>query len=276
MMGLRASWSAWGNSLLVVIAVAIAQPTFAQDAQQTAQARTLFEEGVARADLGDWVGAADRFERAYSLKPTPGIAFNWASAMAETGKLLHAQELLLRVERDANADVELKRQCERARREIEPRVAKLRVRVDGPTPDDVRVEVDGEPWARAAWDVTSPIDPGLHTIILIADGLEQARAQLTLPEGGAREVVLSIPGTQASTVAGIASETPPRDTMALAASVSEHDEVRAPLRRSWILWTAVGAVVVGGVVATVLLTRQDEPTQPEPVPGNGTPGVLRW
>ena len=52
--------------------------------QQNALARTLFEEGVALADRGDYVGAADRFSRAYSLKPTSGIAFNWASVLIET------------------------------------------------------------------------------------------------------------------------------------------------------------------------------------------------
>ena len=271
MMGLRASWGAWASWLIVLIATVIAHPTHAQAPQQTAQARTLFEEGVALADRGDWVGAEDRFARAYSLKPTPGLAFNWASALAEIGKLLQAQELLLRVERDPTADLELKRQCERARREIEPRVSKLRVRVAGRTPADARIEVDGEPWARAAWDVTSPIDPGLHTIILIAAGVEQARAQLTLPEGGAREVVLSIPGTHESTVAAVASDEP-ASSVAIPISTARGDE-RRPLRRSWVMWTAVGAVVAGGVVATVLLARREEPELADPIAANG---VIRW
>ena len=66
--------------------------TLAQAPQQNALARTLFEEGVALADRGDYVGAADRFSRAYSLKPTSGIAFNWASVSIETGKLVQAGE----------------------------------------------------------------------------------------------------------------------------------------------------------------------------------------
>jgi hypothetical protein len=276
MMGLRASWGAWAKSLLVLIAMVIARPTYAQAPRQTAQARTLFEEGVALADRGDWVGAADRFERAYSLKPTSGIAFNWASALAETGRLLNAQELLLRVERDSTADAELKRQCERARRDIEPRIAKLRVRVTGATPPDARIEVDGEPWARAAWDVTSPIDPGLHTVSLIAEGLERARAQLTLPEGAAREVVLSIPGTHENTVAAIAVEEGvlPISAPAAPAPVAPPRDDRRPLRRSWMVWTAVGAVVAGGVIATVLLTTRDDAASEEPFVGNG--GVVRW
>ncbi|MET0343088.1 MAG: hypothetical protein ABW252_18920 [Polyangiales bacterium] len=277
MMGLGARRRAWAMGFAVLIGLIVPHPTSAQATQQTAQARTLFEEGVALADRGDWVGAADRFERAYSLKPTPGIAFNWASALAETGNLLHAQELLLKIERDASVDSSLKKQCEQTRRSIEPRIAKLRVRVEGQTSADARVEVDGEPWARAAWDVTSPIDPGLHTVVLVAEGLEQARAQLTLPEGGSREVVLSTRGEHvALPIASATNDAKTRSVVFATPTQHHRDEPRNLRRKRWVLWASVGAAVVaGGVVAGVMLAKRKEPGTEAPIGGDG-PGVIRW
>jgi hypothetical protein len=74
-----------------------------QGGHEVALARALFEEGITLADRGDWTGAADRFGRAHSLKPTSGTAFNWASALAETGQLMQASELLESVIRDPKA-----------------------------------------------------------------------------------------------------------------------------------------------------------------------------
>ena len=71
----------------------------AQTAQETALARALFEEGVVAADAQRWDEAAERFERAYGLKATPGIAYNWASALVELGRLVEAGERLRSVAR---------------------------------------------------------------------------------------------------------------------------------------------------------------------------------
>ena len=43
-----------------------------------------------------------------------------------------------------------------------------------------------------------------------------------------------------------------------------------------MLWTAVGAVVVAGVVTGVVLATQKDPKDEPPVLGNATPGVLTW
>lgn len=284
MTGPRAALRAWASSLVLLISLEIVCPTHAQEAQQTALARTLFEEGVARADRGDWVGAADRFARAYTLKPTSGIAFNWASALMEVGKLLEAQELLHQVARDPSSDPELRKQSELSLSSIDERIARIRVRVVGEVSDDARLEVDGVAWPRAAWDVNSPIDPGRHLLVLKTDDREHSRIELNLTEGDSRELVMNTSGPselmrapRPLAASGPRGDRPHAQLIALrpATAPTQVDEHSArPLRRSWLLWTAVGVVVTGGVVTAVLLTRDRDEAERDPVMGNA--GVIRW
>lgn len=265
MQSRRAAWSVWARSLLVpLVLLGWLHRASAQSPQETALARTLFQEGVALADRSDWTGAADRFERAYSLKPTPGIAFNWASALAETGALLHAQELLLRVQRDPSADVQLRHESESALAALEPRIARLRVQLQGEPSDDTVVLVDDRPWPRAAWGIASPLDPGAHTVVLRQADRDLAREHLTLRDGERRDLTLSL-------------ELAPEPSLDATASPSDVTSTRRrPLYKSWVFWTAVGAVAAGGVVTAVVLANRAGERAPSPVMGNATPGILRW
>jgi hypothetical protein len=273
MVGLRAASNVWASTrvlqiLTVVLTVLFfpARVVLAQSSQQNALARTLFEEGVALADRGDYVRAADRFGRAHTLKPTSGIAFNWASVLLESGKIIQAQDLLLGVVRDPAADAQLKREAEQMLRSLAPRVSRLRVRVSGPVDDQTRVQVDGNDWPRAAWDIESPIDPGVHQLRLLHGDRELAQRQQALAEGESRDALLEVPQP--------AEALPP---VALEPSVPEHvAPPPRPLYKHWAVWTAVGVVVAGGVVAGIVLATRKDPKDEAPVSGNTTPGVLTW
>lgn len=262
----RAAWSVWARSLLLLLALLlIVRTSHAQTPQETALARTLFQEGVALADKSDWVGAADRFGRAHSLKPTPGIAFNWARALAETGKVLHARELLHAIQHDESADSQLRIEASAMLETLERRMAKVRISTDREPSAEVRITVDDENWPRAAWGVTSPIDPGSHTVVCSEGDEEITRVQFDLGEGEERDLVLHLAGESA------VAEPP------TAAPSERRDEPRKPLHKSWMLWTAVGAVVAGGVIAGVLITKsRNGSEEASPVVGNTMPGVLRW
>lgn len=265
MRGVRATWGVWASSLVLLIVSTVARTGVAQDARQTALARTLFEEGVSAADHGDWVGAADRFGRAYTLKPTPGIAFNWASALIRTGKLVQAQELLLAIGRDPHADPSLKEESSSLLTTVTPRMARLRVHVAAPYPES-QVEVDGSDWPRAAWDVASPIDPGIHAVLLKRGVVEHARMEVKLGEGDTRDVAFDAQKTEQPALAPT-PDTPP---------VRTDTSARRPLYKTWWLWTAVGGLIVGGVVIGALAARDKGDRNEPPVTGNATPGVLRW
>jgi len=252
----------------LMLAASVPAHTFAQAPQHNAVARTLFEEGVALADRGDYVGASDRFSRAYSLKPTSGIAFNWASVSIETGKFVQAEDLLMSVLRDPAADASLKAECETMLSALRPRLPRLTVHVRGPAgapvQADVQVEVDGQTWPRAAWDVASPVDPGSHTLLLKRGEDELESSEATLAEGSARQIVLEVPSESAKP---LVSATP--------APIDE-SSARTPLYKNWKLWTAVGVVVAAGVITGVVLASKQSATDEQPVLGNTTPGVLRW
>jgi hypothetical protein len=281
MMGFRAARRVGQNTLVstifaltlaVCLTFAAGVPTFveAQAPQQNALARTLFEEGVTLADRGDYVGAADRFSRAYSLKPTSGIAFNWASVLIENGKFVQAEDLLLGVQRDPAASASLKAECETMLSALKPRIAHLQVHVRDPSASAIdpalSVEVDGQDWPRAAWDISSPVDPGAHVVRLLRDRAELTRSEPELAEGAVREVMLEVPAEQVAERSALSTPARPVD----------EPRTHAPLYKNWIVWTAVGAVVVAGVVTGVVLATHKDAKDEAPIRGNTTPGVLTW
>jgi hypothetical protein len=238
-------------------------PVRAQTARETAMARALFEEGVKLADEARWSEAVDRFERARALKPTPGITFNLASAMAETGKVIEASEMLETLARHPSTPPDLKRDCEAKITEIQARRAFLTVQVEA-APTEAHVSVDGHEWPRAAWGVMSPIDPGTHEVVGSENGEQVTRASLALGPGERRELKLSWPSSAVAEA--------PADPGQNGVEDAEDSDAK-PLRKNWMLWTGVGLVVAGGVIATVLLTRPDSETQ-APIPGSA--GVITW
>lgn len=262
----RWSQSVWILSLLLaslLTSPALAQVS-AQSGHEVALARALFEEGITLADRGDWIGAADRFGRAHSLKPTSGTAFNWASALVETGQFMQASELLEFVIRDPKAAPELKQESEKKLMEIAPRRAKLTLRVSPDLPPDSAVSIDGRDWPRAAWDVAIPVDPGRHEAVCRQGSRELARAETTLAEGETQELLLA--PTQVELEAAVLPQPQPR-----------HDQpARKPLYKNWMLWTGVGVALVAGAVAVAVVTTRNGDKTEAPIAGNTQPGVLQW
>jgi hypothetical protein len=252
----------------VCLSVLPAHGARAQNAQATAMARALFEEGVALADQAKWAEAVDRFQRAQSLKPTPAIAFNLASALAETGKIIESSELLATLAHDPTTPPALKLECEAKLAEVSARRAFIVVQVEH-APGDATVEVDGHMWPRAAWGVASPVDPGNHLVIGRTGTVEATRAELTLAAGERRNLALSWPQPEAKGPTREAEDQP----MQKAPAEHPRDDTRRPLYKNWVLWTCVGAVVAGGVVAGVLLADKEDKTE-APIPGNA--GVVIW
>jgi hypothetical protein len=245
----------------------------AETPQETALARSLFEEGLTLADQADWAGAADRFGRAYAIKPTSGIAFNYASVLIELGKLVEASELLRKVKADPNASEELRRQGEAKLALIQPRIAYLTVEVEN-DPGTGKVELGDTEWPRAALGVASPVDPGTYKVRCVVNGVEQASQEFTIAAGERRSLTLALSAPQPAKPQGISP-----DVLGAKGANSHRDETpegRRPLYKSWMLWAGVGAVVVGGVVTAVLLGGKRSTEKEDPVVGNTGTGVLTW
>jgi len=259
---------AWLALACAVILTLRAPTVCAQGAQETALARSLFEEGVAAADAGQWAKAADRFGRAHSLKPTPGIAFNWASALLELGKLVEAGERLRAVAYDPAAGDELRAQSQEKLAAIAPRVALLTLRVGEPNAG-LSVTIDEHVLPRVAWGSVAPVDPGVHSVSLLRGDETLSSESITLSDGERRELSLLVPDAPESGSAPVAAAIDP------AAREEPRPSERKPLYKNWMMWTAVGVVAIGGVVTGMLLAQND-PKEPAPVRGDTDPAVIRW
>jgi hypothetical protein len=257
---------------LVAVWVAVAaKPTpaaHAQGAPERAMARAMFEEGVQLADRAHWAEAADRFQRAQVLNPSPAIAFNLACALAEIGKLIEASDLLQGLVHDAQTPPELTREAEAKLAEVSAKLAFLTLRVTD-APSTARVTVDGREWPRPVWGVASPIDPGAHAVVGMDGGAEVTRADVTLGVAEHRELGLTwpAPAPVATSEDGAPDERTAEDPTQLGRG-------HRPLYKSWLLWTGVGLVVAGGVITAALLGRRDDTKTAAPIPGNA--GVIRW
>ena len=229
----------------------------AQDgAHSSAAARSLFDEGIACADSADWTCAADRFERAYALRASPVIGSNLGVALMHLDRLVEAAETLRAVIRDASATPALVADAQRQIAQLEARVGRVTIRVEGPL-DEVTLAMDGHAIASMLIGVAMPADPGEHRIEARRRGETVALATTHVDPAAAVEVALAIPALPPELEA-------PAISVALAMPVIApptmpmpmDDAIARPVHHvepweEWWFWTIVGVVVAVGIGITV-------------------------
>lgn len=240
-----------------------AQVSADQRDEQQAVVRALFEEGVAFSDRGRWAEAADRFRRAMALRRLPVIVHNLAVALSRMGRPTEASELFRAVVRDSTSSAAVR---EAAQRELEGavrRIGHLTIALDG-DPAGVEVTLDGEPVPEALLDVSRPVDPGRHEIVALRGRTRVGHRTVTVTEGGASSVTLSIAAPDS--LGEIDEGTGGRHRR------GETGSSGSVLGRWWF-WTAVGVVVVGAGATAFALSQGGGESHYE---GNFTPGSLRF
>jgi tetratricopeptide (TPR) repeat protein len=152
--------------------------------EASAEARTLFERGVAEARLGHWQEALIAFQAAYALAPKPAVLFNLAAAQLRTGRLLvsmanyrrflasEAPEIGSAHRRSAAQQVAL----------IEDRIPRLRVAIEGLRPEDHLLLDDKRLYANEL-NLDLWVDPGAHTVSVHREGGHEEVRRLVLVEG---------------------------------------------------------------------------------------------
>jgi tetratricopeptide (TPR) repeat protein len=243
-------------------------PAPAEDATRAASARALFEEGVALADQGHWQEAADRFRRALALHDSAVIAYNLASALQETGQLVEASELLRRVSNDASADAELHTSASNALADVERRIGKLTLHVQGQQAGD-QIRLDEREVVAAELDVALPIDPGAHVVRVRRGEQVVAEQALTVADGQAQDVSVQV----AAPVA-----TPREVAVTVAPKPEEHarsaPDRATPLTGRWWFWAGLGTAAVGIGVAVALVASGGGSDNPKATAGDFEPGVV--
>jgi len=239
-----------------VCAVLSHAPADAQGPRERALGRELFREGVALARNGDWTAARDRFARAHELTQQPTILINLAAAEAQLGRLVEASDSYRRFLASEEPRRDLQRAAEEALEALEPRIARLTVRVTRAERGD-EVVLDGRALSRAALDTPIPVNPGTHRVAVMRAGIEVGSAEIAVAEG-AREV-LSVEASTGS------ARVPAPDEVELASGPAERSETRVEDDErgggaAWLPWAVIGAIVVGAVIAGVLIfSGGDEP-----------------
>lgn len=236
---------------------AVAQESSVRD---TAAARALFEEGVACADAGDWACAADRFERAHALRPSPVIAYNLGHALVELGRLVEGTEILGRLMRDEQVPEAVRRDAAHVTAQAEPRIGRLSVHVEGPL-EALRVTVDGVELASSLIGTAAPVDPGAHEVEASRGGEVVARGRVDIAPGASGRVDLSIPPLPPEPAAGAVGVPAPEEVALTAVRGPGAPDAGGGDDGPWIALGITGALlVVGGaiVLAVVLSTPAEE------------------
>lgn len=241
-------------------------PSLAQTPSEIALAREQFTVGVEAARAADWPRALRAFERSYALYVHPETLFNIAGARQKLGQIVAASEAYRTYLRSpaAATDVERRTQAEARLAELSAEIARVGIRVQGIAEGDVLM-LDGQALSRVALDSDLPVDPGEHTLRLMAGAEIVGETKFAVHARERIEVLLR--RTPEAKVVAVGNVATPRE--AATASVQEEATMpsdtkpdrepgRRPLVRQWWLWTAVGVAVAGAVVATVLLTSDDE------------------
>jgi hypothetical protein len=203
------------GSLLAALSVApgvMAQST--PSPEDMAAARTLGTEGVKAADSGDCAGAIPKLAAAEKLFHAPTTLDRLGECEIKVGKLVAGTEHLNRVVREQLAPnapaafVTAQKRAQDALGPALPRIAKLKIHVDGVPADKVTATVDGAPVLNALFDAGRPTDPGNHDVQASAPGFKTASTTVTLKDGGEATASLRLDPDPNATAAAAAAPAP--------------------------------------------------------------------
>ena len=256
----------------VLASAANAQPS--DDPTRDASARALFQEGVELAEASDWRGAEDRFRRAYTLRASPVIAYNLASALAERGKFVEASEFVRKVTQDDKADAGLKQSARALQAQLAERIGRVTISVREKLASD-RVLLDANPLLDAQLGVEIPIDPGTHSVSLQRGDEEVDVQTVRVTPGGVDRVTLIAPPVPSPEQVAVAAEVPgPARKPGFVAASERADVSTTPVTARWWFWTGLGVVAVGAITAAVIATSSGQVQAEAPFKGDFAPGSI--
>lgn len=197
-------------------------------AENIAPARALFERALAELDARRYTPAVLLLEESYRLNPVPVALYNLALAHRALGHHHAAIEHFERYLAQSGGDLPAGRAeaVQNALAQLRAELATVHFAI---TPTPFTVNVDGHDLAPVEGILM--LDPGAHTVLVGSRGHVAERRELRLA-----------PSERYTFQTTLRAEPTPHPRA--------DDEAR-PITSRWWFWTAVGAVVVGGVAATL-------------------------
>jgi hypothetical protein len=167
------------------------------DASTRSAARELGKEAIALYRERNYSEALDRISRAHQLVNLTTTGLWRARCLIELDRLIEASEQLLAVTRmdlgESPNAIHAKGKADAAKEleALRPRIPRLLILVEGETPSDLALKLDGEAIPRALIGVEQPVDPGEHTLSVSGAGAVDS-ATLRLVEGQLLQVPLRL------------------------------------------------------------------------------------
>jgi len=234
----------------LMLAAAVAIPLASAVAfADSLDADTLFRQGRAAADAGDYPHACIAFTQSLRLDPQPGTVFNLADCEEHTGRLASAWRHFLRVASDLPATDERRDVARDRASALATRLPWFSIALAPDAPRDARVfcddvELDGSRLATP-W----PVDPGPHTLLVVAPGHESKTTSAVAVERETVQVVVSPgAGTPPQAMAPPAASKPHTVAWLVGAAgvaslgVGTYFGARALAERSWSDASCTGGV----------------------------------
>lgn len=140
-------------------------------ADDTAIAESMFQQGVAAMERGDYAHACSLLAGSQRLDPGGGTLLNLALCHERGGKIATAwagyHDALGVARRDGRED-RIAFAAEHIK-SLEPRLPMLSIALTEPLPT-ARAKIDGVELPASAWETVSPVDPGEHVLRVEAPG----------------------------------------------------------------------------------------------------------
>jgi tetratricopeptide (TPR) repeat protein len=199
------------------------------------KARKLLKIGVRLLRNGYYVGALDKFKRAYALYPSPKIYFNIGQTQKELGRYVKAIEAYERFIANAPADTpkELMELAKKRLAELQNRIGVLKLTI---AQAGAQVTINGKPCGRAPLKGPVRLMPGTHSLVVKKKGYTTTAVDIRLRAGQrvSRKIRLKRPQKELVKVQVV------------------YKTVKIPKKGVAVLWTATAVSAAAGLAASIL------------------------
>jgi serine/threonine-protein kinase len=228
-----------------------------------AAAETLFEEGVALSDKGQWPDACKKFEASQNLDIAVGTLLRLADCYERIGKLASAWARF----REARSLAQAQAMPDRERiatlraEALDAKMARITIRVPGTVPAGFEVTLGDTLVQRASWGSALPVDAGNANVTASAPGYLPFERRVTVPQVAGARLIVIIPPLEAQPAAPVARVQPraastPRQRAAPRSDASAGYAARA----IGVTFAVVGGVglATGGALTITSSRRNDQ------------------
>ncbi len=179
------------RALLTAVAIPFTCSVALADTSDPVASETLFRQGRASADGGDYPHACAAFAESLRLELAPGTLLNLADCEEHLGRVASAWEHFLRLASILPASDERLEIARQRAAALARRVPWITVVLSPDAPRDARVFRDDIEIGGQSLGAPWPVDPGWHSILVVAPGHESRSTAVAAAEGETVRTVAS-------------------------------------------------------------------------------------